>query len=577
MESAHPFLVRKEHVEALESIRALLERILAFALEVNGRGQEKGEIETLISHLDEVFLVVVVGEVKSGKSSLVNTLLRSDVCAVGPTPVTDRINILRFGETEEMREDEPFVVDRFVPSERLKGLAIVDTPGTNSIVKRHDEITRSFLPRADLVLFVTSCDRPYSESENLFLHLISERWRRKIVFVLSKTDIREPEEVTEIREYVARCCSEELGFDPEIIPVAVKVADRALAAGDAADLDASGLPALEEFVLTRLDEAEKSRLRLFGLTDAAGSVLERLSTVLGEASRVLDEDYRALGDLEERTLLKRSELLGMVRGIGDGFSTLFTDLRDRGDAFIARRFRLLRALGSMRRGRTARQFREQVVGDFDERLVASLDAAVDRLGAETTAFLEDTLSFFRYRVDGEARGAPEGRPPTGFAARREEVIRRVRRHAEEHVETFDLKRQARAVLEAGRKGLGVSAAGVGAGVLTAAVAGLVVNLWWSVVAIPVVVAGLAAMGVMRGRAVREWHDRVRELEDRFQRTLAAELSREIDHAVDEAREIYRPCREFYESEAERMSENALRLDGIAADLTKTRGQIEKTL
>ena len=237
MPDPHPFLVRTEHVEALTRIRGILESLRSFAAESDGGGGVGKEIETLLSHLDEAFLVVVVGEVKSGKSSLVNTLLRTGVCAVGPTPVTDRITIIRYGPEGEV-EREPFVVERSVESDRLRGLAVVDTPGTNSIVRRHDEITRGFLPRADLVLFVTSCDRPYSESENEFLHLISERWRRKIVFVLSKTDIREPEEVVEIIDYVRQCALDELGIRPEIIPVATKVADRALSDGDDAALDA---------------------------------------------------------------------------------------------------------------------------------------------------------------------------------------------------------------------------------------------------------------------------------------------------------------------------------------------------
>jgi len=189
------FLVRPEHIEALEAIGERLERLLAVSRAVEADETSTEELRTLLAHLDETFLVVIVGEVKSGKSSLLNALLRSDVCAVGPTPVTDRINILRYGDREETREPEAYIVERFVPSERLKGLAIVDTPGTNSIVRRHEEITRGFLPRADLVLFVTSCDRPYSESENAFLHLISDRWRRKIVFVLTKTDIKEPGEL----------------------------------------------------------------------------------------------------------------------------------------------------------------------------------------------------------------------------------------------------------------------------------------------------------------------------------------------------------------------------------------------
>jgi signal recognition particle receptor subunit beta len=574
MPEAHPFLVRTEHVEALARIRGILVRLRSVAEESDGGVGIAGEIDTLLSHLDEAFLVVVVGEVKSGKSSLVNTLLRSEVCAVGPTPVTDRITILRHGPEAEV-EREPFVVDRCVESDRLRGLAIVDTPGTNSIVRRHDEITRGFLPRSDLVLFVTSCDRPYSESENEFLHLISERWRRKIVFVLSKTDIREPEEVVEIIDYVRQCALDELGIRPEILPVATKVADRALLAGDEGALEASGLPALEDFVLTRLDEQEKSRLRLYGLVDAAGSVCGRLGKALGEAGKTLESDFRTLTDLEERTERRRRDLRDVVREKEAGIASVFHALRERGEAFIQHQFRFSRALSSVRRGRTARRFRDEVVGDLDGRLSSALEGAVTRLGTEATTFVTDSLAYFQYRVEEAGASPPEH--PADFSARRGEVVDRVRKRAEDHLESFDVKANARDILTEGGRGVGLSAAGVGAGVLTATAASILVNLWWSVIAIPFVAAGLAVLGMRRARACLEWRNRVEALSERVRAAFREELDREVDRIVEEVKATYRPYLEFYENEVQRMGGCAQRLEVLVDDLAKARDEIEATL
>lgn len=47
----------------------------------------------------------------------------------------------------------------------LRQLNVVDTPGTNVILERQQKITEEFVPRADLVLFVISADRPFTESE----------------------------------------------------------------------------------------------------------------------------------------------------------------------------------------------------------------------------------------------------------------------------------------------------------------------------------------------------------------------------------------------------------------------------
>ena len=120
----------------------------------------------------------------------------------GVTPTTDRINVLRHGAVVSEQLREAYLLERTHPAEVLRELSIVDTPGTNAIIRRHEELTRDFVPRSDLVLFVTSADRPFTESERTFLEQIRE-WGKKIVFIVNKIDIlprpEEREEVTRVR------------------------------------------------------------------------------------------------------------------------------------------------------------------------------------------------------------------------------------------------------------------------------------------------------------------------------------------------------------------------------------------
>jgi len=54
----------------------------------------------------------------------------------------------------------------------LRDVNVVDTPGTNVILERQQRLTEEYVPRADLVLFVMSADRPFTESEVDFLKYI---------------------------------------------------------------------------------------------------------------------------------------------------------------------------------------------------------------------------------------------------------------------------------------------------------------------------------------------------------------------------------------------------------------------
>ena len=109
------------------------------------------------------------GEFNAGKSALINALLGQKVLAEGTTPTTSRVTLVKWGEQPgEQVIDEGFVC-RQLPAAAAKELNIVDSPGTNAIIRQHERLTDEFVPRSDLVLFTTSADRPLTESERQFL------------------------------------------------------------------------------------------------------------------------------------------------------------------------------------------------------------------------------------------------------------------------------------------------------------------------------------------------------------------------------------------------------------------------
>jgi small GTP-binding protein len=247
---AEQALLREER-ELLRALAMTLQRLEASA-------ENRDALARAMHQLDEFFLLVVVGEFNAGKSAFINALLGARVLKEGVTPTTAQVQVIEHGETvaQQARSAHLHVVT--APVELLKHLHIVDTPGTNAVLREHEEITADFVPRADLVLFVTSADRPFSESERVFLTTVRE-WGKKVIIVLNKVDLFEQaSEVREVVAFVAEHGHRLLGEAPEIFPVSAKLAMRAKQ-GDPAAWPASGFDELERFIRERLDQRERVR------------------------------------------------------------------------------------------------------------------------------------------------------------------------------------------------------------------------------------------------------------------------------------------------------------------------------
>src|SRR6516165_9458382 len=185
--------------------RTRLARALGLLIELAQTSGEPGQtinhLQSLVSGLHEPFLFVVVGEVKSGKSSFLNALFGQEFCKVDVLPATDKIYLFKYGDQERDVPISESLTERYRKEPFLRDFNIVDTPGTNTIVPSHQEITTTFIPSADLVLFVFSVTNPWAASAWEFLRLIGKRWKKNIVFVIQQADLRTPEEIATIRKY----------------------------------------------------------------------------------------------------------------------------------------------------------------------------------------------------------------------------------------------------------------------------------------------------------------------------------------------------------------------------------------
>ena len=135
---------------------------------------------------------MVVGEVKAGKSSLLNALFGREFCKVDVLPATDRIYEFKYGEKEYDVQISDHITALHRRIDFLKDFNIVDTPGTNTIVANHQEITENFVPMADLIVFVFAVTNPWAASAWDFLRSDRAQWKKNIVFVVQQADLRDP-------------------------------------------------------------------------------------------------------------------------------------------------------------------------------------------------------------------------------------------------------------------------------------------------------------------------------------------------------------------------------------------------
>lgn len=264
----------------------------------------------LRNRMSEPYMFVIVGEVKAGKSSFVNALLEAgrEICPVAPQPMTDTIQQILYGAEEETVPVNPYLKKVFLPVDILRDIAIVDTPGTNSIVERHQEITEGFIPASDLVIFVFEAKNPYRQSAWDFFEFIHQDWHKKIIFVLQQKDLLNEEDLA-VNERGLFDYAQKKGMqDPLIFATSAK-------AELEGRFDESGFSPVRDYIRTHVTGGRGAALKLQNNLDTSKGLLDRIRQDLDtrnaqfKADRGFREDVQQTLDHQEAKSNHQSSIL----------------------------------------------------------------------------------------------------------------------------------------------------------------------------------------------------------------------------------------------------------------------------
>lgn len=524
--------------------------------------------------LDEAFLLVVVGEFNAGKSSFLNALLGADALAEGVTPTTDRISILVHGESDRSSpypgeagpDGADAVVRRELPYRFLEGVALVDTPGTNAVIRRHQALTEGFLPRADLVLFLTSADRPFTESERQFLEL-ARAWGRKVLVVVNKADLlRTDAEREEVRAFVARNAREVLGLEPPVFLISVREHRRGRD---------PGFERLAATLRETLGERDRARLKLLSPLGVASRLVARSDGRASEGLALLAGDAATMTDLDRQLELHARDLERDLQGQLKGVDAVLDGIQKRGELFLDDTLRVGRTIDLLNAERVRGEFERKVIADAPAQLERRVQGVIDGFIERNIHFWDSVIAFLNERATGRESLAGGAR----FHYDRQGLLESIGESARREVEGLDRDEFSRrlaadaqsAVIQSGLAGVG----GIGLGAALAAFVGtLAADFTGILLGLGLVGLGFFILPRRKRLAKQELARKIAETRDRLREVLASQHSLEAERAAARLRDATAPFTRFVRAQTERLQASALEAEMLGARVAELRARVE---
>ncbi|MGE3519122.1 MAG: dynamin family protein [Vicinamibacterales bacterium] len=559
-----------EHQRQVAEAREVLARLSDELLHIGATSADTRALEASIRQLDDFFLLVVVGEFNAGKSALINALLSERLVDEGVTPTTAQVAVLTYGDTVTRMGDGRGAQIVTAPVELLRTLHVVDTPGTNAILREHERLTTDFVPRSDVVLFLTSADRPYTETERQFMALLRD-WGKKILIVVNKMDIvPDAEDRSRVLEFVRGAAERELGLWPQVLGVSARLAMRARH-GDPSLWSASGFDELERTIRDLLEPENRFRIKLANPLGVGAALVSRYATIAAERLALLQGDVESLEAID-REIGAFSEQ--MRRGFDarmDSIQRVLADMEARGQAYFDETLRIGRVIDLLNRARMQREFTETVIADVPvqiERKVAELiDWLVDQEFREWQAV---TSALLRRRRDNDS--GPLGSPDVGtFHSDRARLMESVGREAQRVVDTYDRQREAGLMADQARVAVAAAAAAGGAAVglgaiVTVAASTLAADITGMLLASALLGIGFLVIPQRRRAAKSLLTVRIAELRERLAAALRQQFEQAQERTVQRLTDAVSPYARFVRSEEERWRSALDRLETLSLRL-----------
>lgn len=574
-----------------EQQRSLLqkERRIADELQVCLTGFEGADayaatLRQVTSALDDLFLIVIVGEFNAGKSACINSLLHQEVLEEGVIPTTHQVTILRYADPPVSQLRDGGILELGYPVDFLRDVSIVDTPGVNAILREHEQLTEDFVPRSDLILFVTSVDRPFTQSERLFMERV-RAWGKKVVIILNKIDLlRSPADLERVMNFVRENCKHLLSFQPEIFPVSAYLAQRSRSAvgHDAIGLwEQSRFGALESYLFQTLDETERLRLKLLSPLGVMQRLLSQTQNSVQQRSALLAEDARTVETIDEQLTLYREDMERDFQHRLADIENIVLEMRNRGDHFFDDTIRLGRVFDLMQGQRVREEFEHEVIGDSASRIEQTVQELIDWLVTQEHRLWEDIMQYLDRRRQSSLRSedAMIGSVSRQFDYNRRTLLQSVARTASSVVNSYDREAEAIELTQelrtsvtqtvlAGAGGIGLGAAIVAlVGTAAADVTGILAGA-------ALLSIGLYIIPARRKRAKHDFDEKMDELRLRLRSSMNEQFRKELNNAIHRVQDAITPYTRFVRSEQQKTAAMQAQIHSLQQDMLSVKSSID---
>lgn len=409
-----------EHLELRAELGTALYALLAIARDAGMLTPDLRQLSRLATDLRAPFTFMVAGEVKAGKSTLLNALFGHEVCRADALPATDRVHQYSFGLQADDRESGRALVEHFRPVNFLRDFQLVDTPGVNSMEPGHNEIAAGFVPLADVVFFVFPVTNPWSATAWTFLEQIQRRWLRRVILVVQQIDLRDAKEVDSITAHLRKTCQERLHEDVPIFPVSAKQA--LLVKQSEAPRDGmweqSGFGPLERTINQLLVSDPNRFERMLRLVRLAQLELQRLADKASFALSLLESDRHELARVTRQMYETLAGQQVAVEGLQRDFDRALARCWTPGEQMLGERLQPMRAMKIT--WSSDRSWLETFRAGLTPAVHASLARQVDVALAKIDQEMRAARTQFLGLIDEWAQLGPHPNP----AAPADELVRR---------------------------------------------------------------------------------------------------------------------------------------------------------
>lgn len=502
--------------------------------ELTARGLEtlsRAEVDTAplrqaLLDLDGPFLLVVAGEFNSGKSSLLNALLGGDYLKEGVTPTTDRVHLIGYGDQVKLEPQSKELAMVSVPSELLKDVRLVDTPGTNAILQHHQVLTEKFLPRADLILFITSADRPFTQSEADFLNFI-RAWGKKVVLVVNKMDLLTAPELEQVLAFVKKGADQTMGSVPPVFAVSARKARQ----GDKA---ASHIDELEAHIRKVLS-TEAASIKLGSPLGVLVKLVEEAKPALEGKLKNIEEQLATCRELD--SLATRHE--ERTRRDFDGQIALVVQQLDavrlRGEVWLDDKVKISNFLNLINSNRLKQSFVDEVVKGANADIERAVLQAMNWLAKRDRELLEDALHLLR-EAPGLRHAVSNSSEEQMIEGNLETALKDFKPEEEaqllkEHIQSA---LQQTALWEVGAVGLGT--------LLLLIFNRIFLDVLGFFTGLIAAVFGFTILPRRKEQAKARLRERLEEVRGKFEAALAESLNTELGRTKERFQSLYRtPC------------------------------------